>query len=304
VGQNFGAIAMHDVLTNVEEKTIKCLGKGFVQLVDAMPRLVPDTEKTADYAIAEAARVSYGDGTKTVNENRGLIRYLLRHAHTTPFEMIEFKFLCKMPIFIARQWIRHRTANVNEYSGRYSVMKDEFYIPELSDVKIQSNINKQGGDQQADSLDAQGFLGVLNDICDKAYAIYEEYNAKGFAREQSRMILPVNNYTQWYWKIDLHNLLHFLALRCDSHAQMEIRVFADAMLSLITPIVPIAIEAWNDYHPMRGAMKLTRLEVDALKKYFGWTDEKTAPPIESTNNREQAEWEKKAAALGLRIMLD
>jgi thymidylate synthase (FAD) len=291
---------MHDVLTNVDALQINCLDKGFVKLVDAMPRLVPGT--TADYAIVQAARVSYGDGTKSVSEDRGLIRYLLRHTHTTPFEMVEFKFHCKMPIFVARQWIRHRTANVNEYSGRYSVMKDEFYIPDIDNIRQQSKTNKQGGDQQMSTMDAQGFLDVLNETCDKAYATYQEYIEKGVAREQSRMILPVNNYTEWYWKIDLHNLFHFLGLRCDKHAQMEIRVFADAMLKLIEPIVPVAVEAWNDYHDHRGAIKLTRLEIEALQRYVGWNVEGHAPPLESDNSREQAEWAEKAKLFGLTVL--
>jgi len=291
---------MHDVLTNLDTLQINCLDKGFVKLVDAMPRLVPGT--TADYAIVQAARVSYGDGTKSVSEDRGLIRYLLRHTHTTPFEMVEFKFHCKMPIFVARQWIRHRTANVNEYSGRYSVMKDEFYIPDLDNIRQQSKTNKQGGDQQMSTMDAQGFLDVLNETCDKAYATYQEYIEKGVAREQSRMILPVNNYTEWYWKIDLHNLFHFLGLRCDKHAQMEIRVFADAMLKLIEPIVPVAVEAWNDYHDHRGAIKLTRLEIEALQRYVGWNVEGHAPPLESDNSREQAEWAEKAKLFGLTVL--
>ena len=291
---------MHDVLTNLDTLQINCLDKGFVKLVDAMPRLVPGT--TADYAIVQAARVSYGDGTKSVSEDRGLIRYLLRHTHTTPFEMVEFKFHCKMPIFVARQWIRHRTANVNEYSGRYSVMKDEFYIPDLDNIRQQSKTNKQGGDQQMSTMDAQGFLDVLNETCDKAYATYQEYIEKGVAREQSRMILPVNNYTEWYWKIDLHNLFHFLGLRCDKHAQMEIRVFADAMLKLIEPIVPVAVEAWNDYHDHHGAIKLTRLEIEALQRYVGWNVEGHAPPLESDNSREQAEWAEKAKLFGLTVL--
>lgn len=291
---------MYDVLNNLANKTIPCLDKGHVTLLDVMPRLVPEDRKTADYAIVQAARVSYGDGTKTVNEDRGLIRYLLRHSHTTPFEMIEFKFHCKMPIFVARQWIRHRTANINEYSGRYSVMKDEFFIPDADCVRQQSKNNKQGGDQTMSETDAQGFIATLNDFCEKAYATYQDAIERGVSREQSRMILPVNNYTEWYWKIDLHNLLHFLALRCDSHAQYEIRVFAEAMLNLIRPIVPVAIEAWDDYHPMRGAVKLTRLEVEALKNFLtanAW--QLPVPVIDGDNKREQAEWLEKAAKIGL-----
>ena len=290
---------MHDVLDNVPEKQINCLDKGFVRLVDCMPRLVDDDKPTADYAIVQAARVSYGSGTKTVNEDRGLIRYLMRHSHSTPTEMVEFKFHCKMPILVARQWIRHRTANINEYSGRYSIMKDEFYIPIPEDLTTQSKTNKQGGSVPLDNLLAQDFLNVINEISDKAYGEYEKYLAAGVSREQARMILPVNNYTEWYWKCDLHNILHFLALRCDSHAQYEIRVFADAMLKLIEPIVPFAVEAWNDYHPMRGAIKFTKLELDALKRYIGWAEDTHAPQIDSDNKRERAEWKEKLAQLGL-----
>jgi thymidylate synthase (FAD) len=216
--------------------------------------------------------------------------------------MVEFKFHAKMPIFVARQWIRHRMSSTNEYSGRYSVMKDEFYIPDIDNIRQQSKTNKQGGDQQMSTMDAQGFLDVLNETCDKAYATYQEYIEKGVAREQSRMILPVNNYTEWYWKIDLHNLFHFLGLRCDKHAQMEIRVFADAMLKLIEPIVPVAVEAWNDYHDHRGAIKLTRLEIEALQRYVGWNVEGHAPPLESDNSREQAEWAEKAKLFGLTVL--
>jgi thymidylate synthase (FAD) len=294
---------MHDLMTNVANPEIKCLDKGFVKLVDVMPRLVPDG-KTADMAIVQAARVSYGDGTKSVNEDRGLIRYLMRHAHTTPFEMVEFKFHCKMPIFVARQWIRHRTANVNEYSGRYSVMKDEFYYPDADNIRQQSKSNKQGGDEKIAVMDAERFLFALTEQCQHAYELYQNYIEKGVAREQARMILPVNNYTEWYWKIDLHNLFHFLALRCDSHAQWEIRVFAEGMLELIKPIVPVAVEAWDDYHQHRGAVKLTRLEIEAIRKALQDTDQAqvgsvvNAPALATDNKREQAEWVEKAERLG------
>jgi len=290
---------LYDVMNNVPEKTIKCLDHGHVTLIDVMPRMVPESQKTSDYAIVQAARVSYGDGTKSFNEDRGLIRYLMRHVHTTPFEMVEFKFHMKMPIFIARQAVRHRTANINEYSGRYSVMKDEFYKPDLDNVRQQSKTNKQGSEGKIENIDAQGFLANLDEICLKSYQAYEQGLNNGVAREQSRMILPVNLYTEWYWKIDLHNLFHFLGLRCDKHAQWEIRVFADAMLGLITPIVPWAVEAWDDYHDHRGAKKFTRLELEALRRYVGWNVEGTAPQIESENKRERAEWKEKAALLGL-----
>lgn len=289
---------MHDVLTNVSEKTIKCLDKGHVTILDVMPRLVPDDRKTADYAIVQAARVSYGDGTKTVNEDRGLIRYLLRHKHTTPFEMIEIKFNMKMPIFVARQMVRHRTANINEYSGRYSMMKDEFYKPEIENVRQQSSVNKQGSGESINEVDAFDFIEKIDSICNQSYEEYEKAIQKGVAREQARMLLPVNFYTEWYWKVDLHNLLHFLALRCDPHAQWEIRVFADAMLELVKPIVPWAIEAWEDYHEHRGAMRLTRLEVEALSKSLQGTK---VSKIDSDNKREQEEWVQKIQSLGLSI---
>lgn len=539
---------MYDVLQNLTNKEIKCLDLGFVALVDVMPRLVPEEQKTADYAIVQAARVSYGDGTKSVNEDKGLIRYLMRHVHSTPFEMVEFKFHMKLPIFCARQIIRHRTVSVNEYSGRYSVMKDEFYFPNLDNLKLQSKTNKQGGADKIDAGTANDFLAHLDELCNKSYQAYIEYLDKGISREQARMILPLNLYcvhvdtpilthdlkwvkagdlqegdpllgfeeypgrgrgsgrrlmpstvanfsikkddlykiilsngdelicngehqwlgcyvsgsrrtwletkqiaknpnlwrllktfnvwksessydwgflsaafdgegyityttgngksvgfvqkdnpllsrvrkilgkegirwsefasgaktininilgglssvleflgrarpprllanwmadtngglfpkdtptiisvepigkgeiasfstssktyfangypchnTEWYWKVDLKNLFHFLGLRCDTHAQWETRVFAEAMLNLIQPIVPMAVEAWNDYNEFRGAVKLTRLEIDALLRSFSGQVVKN---ISSDNKREQAEWAEKALRMGLTV---
>ncbi|MEM8835562.1 MAG: FAD-dependent thymidylate synthase, partial [Planctomycetota bacterium] len=251
-----------DVMDGDARREIRVLDHGFVALVDSMPRLVPEGQ-TADQAIVQAARVSYGAGTKKVHEDHGLIRYLLRHRHTTPFEMVEFKFHCSMPIFVARQWIRHRTANVNEYSGRYSVMPDRFYRPEPGNVRVQSKSNRQGGEEPADAVTASDFLAYL----DRSESLYEEYEAlveRGVSREQARMALPVSLYTEWYWKCDLHNILRFLSLRMDSHAQQEIRVFAEAMCALIEGIVPVTIEAWRDYD--LGAMHLTRLEVEAIRE--------------------------------------
>src|SRR5687768_15373676 len=178
---------------------------GLVALIDAMPRLVPEGQ-TADAAIVQAARVSYGQGTKKVSEDRGLIRYLLRHRHTTPFEMIEFKFHVVMPIFVARQWIRHRTANVNEYSARYSVVPDRFYVPTVENVRQQSASNRQGGDQAVDAATAEEFLRYLEN-CQTQYGEYERLLGKGVSRELARLGLPVNVYTEWYWKCDLHNTL-------------------------------------------------------------------------------------------------
>lgn len=289
---------MHDVLTHVRELSIPCLDHGHVRLVDCMPRLVEDG-RTADSAIVQAARVSYGAGTKSVNEDRGLIRYLLRHAHTTPLEMVEFKFHCKMPIFVARQWIRHRTASVNEVSGRYSEVKDEWYVPELENIRAQSKTNKQGGEERAAEELASAVQQNGVDICNNAFYDYKHAIENGVARELARINLPLSTYTEWYWKIDLHNLLHFLALRCDSHAQYEIRVFAEAMLKLITPIVPLTVEAWNDYHPMRGGMRLSRLEVEKLGEMLGFSElVGEEEDINSDNKREREEWRQKLARAG------
>jgi thymidylate synthase (FAD) len=291
-----------DVMGGCARVQIDVLDHGFVALLDAMPRLVPQGQ-TADSAIVQAARVSYGEGTKKVNEDKGLIRYLLRHRHTTPFEMVEFKFHVAMPIFIARQWIRHRTANVNEYSGRYSIMPDRFYRPTIDNVRKQSKSNRQGGDERfvvegigdagsggaggGEGATAEAFLKFL----EKSEALYAEYIAhteKGVSREMARMGLPLSLYTEWYWKCDLHNILRFLSLRMDSHAQEEIRLFATAMHDLVAPIVPLTMEAWRDYD--FESMQLSRLEIEALK---------AKAPINTENKREQAEFEAKRAKLGM-----
>lgn len=218
---------------------IPCLDHGFVRLVDVMGD---------DSSIVQAARVSYGKGTKTLLEDRGLIRYLLRHKHTTPFEMVEFKFHIKLPIFVARQWIRHRTANVNEYSGRYSEMKDEFYLPDLAQIRPQSTMNKQGrSDEEFPEAEAIEIRNILDKTQNHLFEEYQDLLGKGFARELARINLPLSNYTEWYWKIDLHNLFHFLRLRIDSHAQYEIRVYGEAMAGIVKQIVPVAWEAFEDY---------------------------------------------------------
>lgn len=286
-----------DVLQNVPNRVIKCLDYGFVSLVDTMPRLVPEEQKTSDYAIVQAARVSYGNGTKTLNEDKGLLRYLMRHSHSTPFEMVEFKFHMKMPIFVARQIVRHRMASLNEVSGRYSVLKEEFYIPEVQDLKKQSSLNKQGGGQNLETEEALDYIEKLKSLSDSSYEHYKDFLDKEISREQSRMILPVNLYTEWYWKIDLKNLLHFLSLRCDSHAQYETRVFAEAILELIKPIVPLTIEAWDDYQEYRGAIKLTRLEIESLFNTF--KGDVKVSPIKTESKGEQLEWKQKAKKLGL-----
>ncbi len=271
----------------------------FVRLVDCMPRLVPEGQ-TADQAVVQAARNSYGDGTKTITEDRGLIRYLFRHMHTTPVEMVETKWHMKMPIFVARQFIRHRTASVNEVSGRYSVLKDEFCLLKADAIRAQSKKNKQGSDGQIADLDAQDFAEIIEAQCVTAYAEYERALANGVTREQARVILPLNIYTEWYWKIDAHNLFHFLGLRCDSHAQYEIRVFADAMLELLTPVVPWCVEAWNDYHHLRAAVKLSRLEVEAIMRHMSGIPNRIGQ-ILSDNKREREEWVERAKRLGFEV---
>ncbi len=276
----------YDVMGGAARWEVKVHDHGLVALVDVMPRLVP-VGKTADSAIVQAARVSYGQGTKQVSEDRGLIRYLARHRHTTPYEMVEFKFHHVMPIFIARQWIRHRTANVNEYSARYSVVRDRFYHPSLENVRRQSASNRQGGDERIDAGTAGEFLAWLEDV-ERNYERYAGFLERGVSRELARIALPVNVYTEWYWKIDLHNLLHFLSLRMDEHAQQEIRDYAKAMFALVQPIVPIAAEAFVDYQ--LESMRLTRLEIEAVR---------SGQPLATENKREIAEWEQKRQKLGL-----
>ncbi len=230
---------MTDQTDDLRGTEVKVLDRGFVRLVDYMG---------SDTAIVQAARVSYGAGTKKVREDRGLIRYLLRHQHTTPFEMVEFKFHVKLPIFVARQWIRHRTANVNEYSGRYSVMEDQFYVPELGEVRHQSAANRQGRDErEVDPELARAFVDYLNSTHRSLYDEYRKFVDAGIAREIARIALPLSLYTQWYWKIDLHNLFRFLRLRLDEHAQAEIREYAVVMSQMVKAIVPVAWEAFEDY---------------------------------------------------------
>lgn len=245
---------MQDNVRDLLGKEISCLDKGFVRLIDVMGD---------DDAIVQAARVSYGAGTKRVTEDRGLIRYLLRHLHTTPFEMVEFKFHIKLPIFVARQWIRHRTANVNEYSGRYSEMKDEFYVPSLEQIRPQSTTNKQGRSDLTLPPDVAAQIASRMEATQRG--LYDEYQSllgEDLARELARINLPVSNYTEWYWKIDLHNLFHFLRLRIDPHAQYEIRVYGEAMAELVKQVVPIAWEAFEDY--ILHSTKFSRNELTAL----------------------------------------
>jgi len=298
----------NEALEDMLYEPMQCLDKGFVRLIDYMG---------GDEAIVQAARVSYGGGTKKVSEDRGLIRYLLRHRHTTPLEMCEIKFHCKMPIFIARQWIRHRTANVNEISARYSILVNEFYIPHSDNIMPQSTNNKQGRDGALTPDQAQAVMSLLTEEASRTYANYRllngekdvdnwryadtEYDGEqqskllvdgdfdGIARELARMGLSLNMYTEWYWKIDLHNLLHFLCLRLDSHAQYEIRVFAEAMAEVVKAWCPAAYEAFEDYRLNSAEFSAQELAMikDALAQ---------APAIfkpESLSTREYGEFNKK-----------
>ncbi|MDS4072089.1 MAG: FAD-dependent thymidylate synthase [Defluviicoccus sp.] len=220
---------------------IPVLDHGFVRVVDYMGD---------DGAIVQAARVSYGRGTRRVQDDAGLIRYLMRHRHTTPFEMCEIKYHVKLPIFVARQWIRHRTASVNEYSARYSVLDREYYLPAPEHLAAQARDNRQGRGEVLSSEAAADVLALLRADAERCYAHYEEMldpEGLGLARELARINLTLNTYTQWYWKIDLHNLLHFLSLRADPHAQHEIRVYAEAMLETVRRWVPLAAQAFLDY---------------------------------------------------------
>jgi thymidylate synthase (FAD) len=254
-------------LEEILYEALPVLDRGFVRVIDYMGD---------DAAVVQAARVSYGRGTKKVSEDRGLIHYLLRHRHSTPFEMCEIKFHVKLPIFVARQWIRHRTANVNEYSARYSVLDNEFYIPAPDQLAAQSVANRQGRGDVLEGAEAQRVLTLLREDAARSYAHYEEMlneredgsrldeNRQGLARELARMNLSLNFYTQWYWKTDLHNLLHFLSLRADPHAQYEIRVYAERMLEVVAKWVPITYEAFLQHR--LHAVTLSAAAMAAVKR--------------------------------------
>ena len=230
------------------------LTHGFVALVDYMGN---------DGAIVQAARVSYGQGTRSVRDDRGLIRYLMRHRHTTPFEMVEFKFLVRLPIFVARQWIRHRTSSTNEYSARYSVVPDEYEVPPAAEVRHQSTRNRQGrGDPLPDAV-VERFRSDLDAVSKQAYAAYTRALDDGVARETARLLLPVAYYTQWYWKLNLYNLLHFLSLRLDPHAQEEIRLYAAEIARIVRLVTPVAYEAFEEFE--LGGLSLSRREQRATR---------------------------------------
>jgi len=275
---------------------IPVLDHGFIRVIDYMGD---------DAAIVQAARVSYGRGTKQVSQDRGLINYLMRHWHSTPFEMCEIKFHVKLPIFVARQWIRHRTANVNEYSARYSIMDKEFYIPAPEKLSPQSKQNHQGR-AEGTTLSPQEsarVLEILKGDSERVYGHYEELmNAtndgnvidvekSGIARELARMNLTMNYYTQWYWKIDLHNLMHFLMLRADSHAQYEIRAYADAMIDVVKKWVPFAHEAFEE-HRLHGT-RLSRSGLGVVKRMIA--GEKVT---QETSGLTKREWDELQASLG------
>ena len=240
-------------------KAHEVLDHGFVRVIDYMGN---------DAAIVQAARVSYGAGTKKVNDDSGLIRYLMRHWHSTPFEMCELKLHVKLPIFVARQWIRHRTANVNEYSARYSIMDREFYIPQPEHLAAQSTVNNQGRGAVLQGAEAARVLEILKSDASRSFDHYEEMlsqdGQQGLARELARMNLPANIYTQWYWKVDLHNLFHFLRLRADPHAQYEIRVYAEAIAACVRDWVPLAFGAFEDYR--MGGVTLSSKAIAVLKR--------------------------------------
>ena len=280
-------------LEKVLYKSFKALDHGFVRVIDYMGN---------DSSIVQAARVSYGKGTKQLNQDKSLINYLLSHRHSTPFEMNEIKFHVKLPIFVARQWIRHRTANVNEYSARYSILDNEFYIPNSKELKPQSKTNNQGRSGDLDENEKKMYMRVLRENSKDTFQKYNfllnqnddeakpDLDRQGLTRELSRIVLPLNSYTQWYWKIDLHNFMHFLALRFDEHAQYEIRVYAEIMMNLMKKWVPLTYEAFlknrldslvlsseaikfikNKFHGKSNKeTKISKREIDELKKIFSF----------------------------------
>ena len=262
------------------------LDHGFVRVIDYMGD---------DAAIVQAARVSYGAGTRHVSNDEGLIRYLMRHWHSTPFEMCEVKLHVKLPVFVARQWIRHRTANVNEYSARYSILDREFYIPAPEHLAAQSTQNNQGRGAVLEGEEAARVLALLKDDAGRAYDHYEamlsQDGQQGLARELARMNLPMNIYTQWYWKTDLHNLFHFLRLRADHHAQYEIRVYAEAIAQVVADWVPLAYRAFEDYR--MGAVQFSAAGMDCLRRMLAGEDVR-----QETSGLSKREWAEFMAALG------
>jgi thymidylate synthase (FAD) len=267
------------------DQYLPVLDHGFVRLVDYLG---------GDQRIVQAARVSYGEGTKTTREDKGLIHYLLRNLHTSPFEQVIMTFHCKLPIFVARQWIRHRTARLNELSGRYSVMRDEFYVPDDTRVQAQSADNKQGSGASLPTDIARRVLKLIADGQERAYRDYKALIDDEVARELARINLPLSLYTEWYWQIDLHNLFHFLRLRLDPHAQYEIREYALAMARCAQAVAPLAYEAFEEYI-LQGA-RLSRRElklVRQLLKQGGINESTDLTEFTKLNKRRLAEFRQK-----------
>lgn len=281
-------------LEEVLYKPVPVLDHGFVRVVDYMGD---------DSAIVQSARVSYGKGTKKKTMDRGLINYLMRHRHSTPFEMCEIKFHVKLPMFVARQWIRHRTANVNEYSARYSILDKEFYTPAPENLAAQSNINKQGRSDVLEGAEAERVLDLLKRDAEQCYASYEEMlnedeqgncydtSKQGLTRELARINLPVSFYTQWYWKVDLHNLFHFLSLRADPHAQYEIREYANAILEIVKAWVPFAYEAFVE-HRLHGS-HFSQAGLEVIKRLINGED-----VTQESSGMSAREWTETMAKLG------
>jgi thymidylate synthase (FAD) len=281
-------------LEEILYEALPVLDHGFVRVVDYMGD---------DAAIVQAARVSYGKGTRRVSEDAGLVNYLMRHRHTTPFEMCEIKYHVKLPIFVARQWIRHRTANVNEYSARYSILDNEFYLPAPEHLGVQSRANRQGRGEALAGAEAQRVMALLREDAERAYAHYQEMlnedeagtrldpEREGLARELARMNLTLNFYTQWYWKTDLHNLLNFLSLRADAHAQYEIRAYAEVMLETLKRWVPITYGAFLQYR--LGGFHLSERGLAAVKRLLAGE-----AVTQKDSGLSPREWREMMAALG------
>lgn len=282
-------------LEEILYKPIKVLAHGFVRVVDYMGD---------DSAVVQAARVSYGRGTKKSLQDKGLINYLMRHRHTTPFEMCDIKFHIKLPIFVARQWIRHRTASVNEYSARYSILSNEFYLPDIDNLTPQSSTNKQG--RSSEILPEDIALRVLATIKEDSLRCYKNYvammnqddqgnvidkNNIGIARELARINLTLNHYTEWYWKINLHNLLHFLALRTDHHAQYEIRVYTEVMLDIVKAWVPFVYEAFIEHR--KGGASISKTGLEIIRKMI-----KEEQVDQESSGMSKREWDELMAILG------
>lgn len=269
------------------------LNHGFVRVIDYMGD---------EAAIVQAARVSYGDGTKAVSEDRGLLRYLMRHRHTTPFEMCEIKLHVKLPVFVARQWIRHRTANVNEYSARYSILAREFYVPHTADISKQSKSNKQGREDGTDDMRPEEVREIMKAEASRAFDAYELLVSDegpedyGVARELARIVTPVSTYTEWYWKVDLHNLLHFLSLRADPHAQKEIRVYAEIICGIVEAWMPNVWEAFVDYR--LKAHTFSKQEMIVLKRTLEVLKQGSLMKSSGMSDREVADFNK---VLGLKV---